>query len=149
VGRRGPQRKSDAGVLATKIVAGDGCWEWDGAKLPSGRGRCIWRGKNWLAYRAVYTWLVGPIPSGLTLDHLCRNPGCVRPAHLEPVTQRVNTLRGTAPTAINAAKTHCPEGHALVGDNLVPSSLKRGQRSCRECHNSRQRAYEARMRATA
>lgn len=147
MGLRGPKPKSDAKILATKIVAGDGCWEWDGAKMPSGRGKVVWRGRNWLAYRAVYSWLVGPIPEGLTLDHLCRNTGCVRPAHLEPVSQRTNTLRGLAPTAVNARKTHCRKGHALCGDNLVPHNLKRGQRLCRTCHNERQRTYDARATA--
>jgi hypothetical protein len=148
MGKRGPKHKTDAQKLATKIVIGDGCWEWAGAKMPSGRGKVMWRGRNWLAYRAVYTWLIGPIPDGLTLDHLCRNPGCVKPGHLEPVSGRVNTLRGDAPTAINSSKTHCQRGHELAGANLVASVLaKRGQRLCRTCHNERVKMDCRRKRA--
>jgi hypothetical protein len=73
----------------------------------------------------------------------------VKPGHLEPVTHKVNTLRGTAPTAVNAAKTHCLRGHALEGDNLVPFQLSIGQRACRTCHNARQRAYDSGQRAKA
>ncbi len=62
--------------------------------------------------------VVGQIPSGLTLDHLCRVRNCVNPAHLEPVTHRENTLRGDGVTAINARKTSCHRGHPFAGENL-------------------------------
>ena len=70
-----------------------GCWEWKLARNPRGYGLCFrrdWRGG---AHRFTYTHLVGPIPDGLHLDHLCRNPPCVNPAHLEPVTPRENIMR--------------------------------------------------------
>jgi hypothetical protein len=75
----------------------DECWEWQGRRNPSGYGEAGRYGKVWLAHRAVYEELVGPIPEGMTLDHLCANRGCVNPNHLEPVASYENTLRGGAP----------------------------------------------------
>jgi hypothetical protein len=72
-------------------------------KLPDGR----------LAHRAAYELHVGPIPAGLTLDHLCRKPWCCNPDHLDPVTMTVNVLRNDSPPSRNARKTHCPNGHPL------------------------------------
>lgn len=103
---------------------------------PAGRdgyARTRASGRTFLAHRWMYEQMVGPIPTGLQLDHLCRVRNCVNPRHLEPVTQRINILRGTAPTAINATKTHCPKGHVLAGYNLAPSRKGRGQ--CRTCQN--------------
>ena len=90
----------------------------------------------------TYAWELanGPIPAGLQLDHLCRVGLCVNPAHLEPVTGRVNTLRGTSPAAVNAAKTHCINGHLLDGDNLY---LEGSKRKCRTCMSARSRTMRA------
>jgi hypothetical protein len=95
---------------------GGNCWPWKGVTGPSGYGTF----RNYRAHRVAYTLMRGPIPDGLTLDHLCRNPSCVNPQHLEPVTSVVNTMRGTSPMALNARKTHCPKGH-LLGPRLVRS----------------------------
>lgn len=76
---------------------GDGCWEWTGARQPDGRYDygMFWDGTRAVrAHRFAYELLVGPIPVGLELDHLCRNPPCVNPAHLEPVTHAENIRRG-------------------------------------------------------
>ena len=48
----------------------------------------------------------------------CRNPACVNPDHLEPVSIRENLLRGVGPSAQHAKKTHCPAGHSYAGKNL-------------------------------
>ena len=85
----------------------EGCWAWTGPRDKRGYGRL--RGR--LAHRIAYELAVGPIPLGLTLDHLCRTHHCVRPTHLEPVTVRVNTLRGEGRAAKEARQTHCVRGH--------------------------------------
>ena len=76
-----------------------GCWEWTKALHSRGYGQMITGSKttkrhNVYAHRFAYETLVGPIPDGLVLDHLCRNPKCVNPAHLEPVTRQENIRRG-------------------------------------------------------
>lgn len=76
------------------LVAETGCWEWQRAKDPSGYGRMRSDGSTRLAHRVFYERANGPIPEGLPLDHLCRNPSCVNPDHLEPVTPAVNIQRG-------------------------------------------------------
>jgi hypothetical protein len=107
------------------------CWVWKGTILRGGYGQIKVNGKKHLAHRFFYELLIGPIPNGLTLDHLCRVRACVRPGHLEPVTSRENTLRGTNPPAQNARKTHCKRGHPLSGSNLYVRP--RGGRICRAC----------------
>lgn len=120
-----------------------GCWIWQRATNGKGYGQFTLMGRTVLAHRAAYFLLVGEVPDGLDLDHLCRQRGCVNPSHLEPVTNRENALRGEGPTAKNAAKTHCLRGHALTPDNLVPSEIKRGYRICRDCAHTRAKARYA------
>ncbi len=119
----------------------DECWLYKGFvdKLGYGRIRVGDHPTRAIGvHRAAYELLVGPIPEGLTLDHLCRKPSCVNPAHLEAVTVRVNTMRGMGPAAVNARQTHCRRaGHPLSGDNLFVT--KRGYRSCMACNRDRQR----------
>lgn len=118
------------------------CWEWTGNISPFGYG-LWWSGKRrFQAHRAVYEAFVGKIPDGLTLDHLCRNRRCVNPSHLEPVTCRVNVLRGIGPTAKNAQKSTCSYGHPFEGNLLT---RKDGWRDCRACHARRQREYRTRL----
>ena len=71
-----------------------GCWEWSGAKDGDGYASMHYAGRCYRAHRFAYEQFVGPIPKGLVLDHLCRNRGCVRPDHLEPVTNAENIRRG-------------------------------------------------------
>lgn len=119
-----------------------GCWLWlSDAQLRAGYGRFYFDGRRHQAHRFVYELLVGSVPEGMELDHLCRIRRCVNPAHLEPVTGRVNILRGVSPSAVNAAKSHCSRGHELTGDNLVASFLQQtGGRRCRICDNERMRS---------
>lgn len=122
------------------------CWEWTGSKDRCGYG-VIWFDQHYKkAHRVAYLHIVGPIPEGLVLDHLCRNPACVRPDHLEPVTVWENTRRGTGPLAKNSAATHCPKGHEYSPGNTYVHS---GKRSCRECRRVQARDWKRRRKETA
>jgi hypothetical protein len=75
---------------------GSPCWVWTGRLNRNGYGRAWHNGAEPVAHRAVYEELVGPIPAGEVLDHLCRWRRCCNPGHVEPVTVRENILRGEA-----------------------------------------------------
>jgi hypothetical protein len=100
-------------------------------------------GKKLWAHRAAWEAVNGPIPPGMVLDHLCRNPACINVNHLEAVTHRVNILRGFGTAAINARKTTCKNGHPLEGSNLCKTM--NGSRKCRTCDIAWQRAARARL----
>ncbi len=117
----------------------DGCWLWKGGHFNNGYALISIERRPKGAHRFAYELLVGPIPDGLQLDHLCRVRGCVNPKHLEPVTPRTNLLRGATKAAANAAKTHCMHGHEFTAENTV--IMKSGSRSCRECGRIRWRSY--------
>jgi hypothetical protein len=105
-------------------------WIWTGARNENGYGRY----NNHLAHRLAYVLTHGEIPDGLPLDHVCRVTSCVNPAHLEPVTNGENVLRGYGPN-INAARqndlTHCLREHAFTPENTRRN--RNGSRSCRTC----------------
>jgi hypothetical protein len=109
----------------------NGCWLWTAHKC-RGYGTFGWNGSTKQAHRVAYELTIGPIPAGLTIDHLCRNRSCVNPAHLEPVTMKVNVLRGNAVTAINARKTHCIHGHPYDDSNTRRRPMS-SHRSCKTC----------------
>lgn len=126
------------------VKVGD-CWLWTGPKVNSGYGLM---GGRMLAHRWSHEHFIGPIPEGMQVDHSCRQKLCVNPAHLEAVSPKVNSRRW-ADTI-----THCPRGHAYEGWNLLPQTLRRGERTytvrgCRTCHNARVADYERRKRAEA
>lgn len=113
-----------------------GCWNWTGSKARHGYGQTF-KGKKVAAHRAMYEMVHGNIPPGLEIDHLCRNKGCVNPAHLEAVTHTEN-VRRAMPHFTPWRKTHCKRGHALVEGNLYirPDN---GQRQCLACIRLRTR----------
>ena len=125
-----------------------GCWRWTGAT--NSRGYGIFsvvrddRKGSMQAHRAWFEYVNGPIGDGLTLDHLCRNTNCVNPAHMEPVSSRVNTLRGEGVTARNAKATHCINGHPFSGENLFLRTGDKGHRRCRICDRAKTQKYRAR-----
>ena len=120
--------------VAAKIDTSGDCWEWTAYRTPKGYGQ-VWLGdRMWLAHRIVYEALVGPIPDGLQIDHLCRNPGCVNPMHLEPVTSWENSRRGGSFTH-NTRKTRCPHGHPY--DEANTYRTPGGARKCRTCRIGR------------
>lgn len=134
-----------------------GCWRWRAA-INQGYGFFLWAGRSQNAHRVAYEALVGPIPKGHVVDHDCHNgtgcPGgvdcphrrCVRPSHLEAVTQSINKQRGMSFAAQRSRHTHCArEGHELAGRNLMVN--RRGHRECRACKYARTAARRARLRA--
>lgn len=119
-------------------VEEEDCWEWIGAKNETGYGKFNLLGKAVRAHRFGYQAFVGPIPDGLVLDHVCRNPGCVNPIHLRAVTQRENTLSGHGIMAGFAKQSHCKRGHLF--DERNTRSAKHGNgRYCRTCAKDRER----------
>lgn len=135
------------GRIADKIyVAPDGCWLWMGYRSVLNYGGVRWDGRSQRAHRVVYQLIKGPISKGLTLDHRCRNPPCVNPDHLLPMSLWENTRLGNAPTSLNARKTHCIHGHDLTDAKVV---IRDGtpRRKCRTCSRIRSNEHYARVRA--
>ena len=132
----------------------DGCWEWTARRSPRGYGNVsLWQGvgsgyRYYRAHRLSYELLVGPIPEGLQLDHLCRNRACVNPEHLEAVDCRTNLLRGQTRAAANAAKTHCPRNHPYSAENTYIEP-KAGGRQCRICRRETTARSRARRKVAA
>ena len=125
------------------IRPGPACWDWLAGRDHKGYGQFWLDGGTRLAHRVSYEYANGPIPNGLQLDHLCRNRACVNPAHLEPVTGRDNLLRGETKAAMNAAATHCSNGHAF---DEVNTYHWRGHRICRACGRDISRRKRAKAR---
>lgn len=112
------------------------CWPWLGGRCQGYGSVADGSGSSITAHRVAYAEMVGEVPPGMVLDHLCRNRLCVNPAHLEPVTNAENILRGESPTATNKRRTHCPKGHPYDETNtVVRSSGYRRCATCREADN--------------
>lgn len=132
--------------FTTKILVDSdtGCWVWTGAVTGSmGYGSFYMNGRKEVAHRAAYMLYVGPIPDGFDLDHLCRNPLCANPEHVEPVTQAENNRRQ------GEAVTHCPAGHPYDEKNTYHKPRKGGGfgRYCRRCRADGMKGYKARKKA--
>ena len=153
MGKRGPKRVEPAERFWPKVNKNGegGCWLWTAGQNGTGYGRF----DKSVAHRFSYTLLVGPVPEGLDLDHLCRVRHCVNPAHLEPVTRSENLRRGdTGKHATGEViaerqrrKTHCPRGHAYSPENTYVLPTRPTARYCRQCHLEHTRERRARISA--
>jgi len=112
------------------------CWRLANIPRSTGYSRFSLKNKGTTGHRAIYEYLIGPIPDDLTLDHLCRHRWCVNPNHLDPVTTRVNILRGASPSAVNARKASCPKGHPY---DAIKNST--GERYCLICQRTALRRH--------
>ena len=120
----------------------NGCWEWLPPTNEHGYG-IFWTGqRKQVAHRFLYETIIGKVPDGFELDHLCRNPKCVNPKHLEAVTHQENCQRGCGGIKtglMNRAKTHCPQGHAYDEQNTY--TFPNGSRGCRICSRKNRRDW--------
>lgn len=125
----------------------NGCWIWTASKNELGYGKfhIASDGKHWKAHRLSYFLTFGPVADGIQLHHICENPACVNPHHLQPATPRQHTieLTPTSPSSINASKTHCQNGHEFNEENTI--NTKHG-RVCRICNKAWRNAKYAKFR---
>lgn len=137
LGNKNAVAKDLLAKMLSRLVSADSCWRY-GPNEPTGYARVRHDGKRDMAHRAVYEILVGEIPEGLQLDHLCRNRDCVNPSHLEPVTIKQNLLRSNLTIASqNKSKTHCKNGHEFNSQNTYVPPKRPTRRYCKTCQNGR------------
>jgi hypothetical protein len=129
-------------LAAQLVLHENGCWMWTGATVATHYGGIHVDGKNRTVHRVVYELLIGPVPAGLEIDHLCRVTRCANPEHLEPVTGAENMRRMLAFHDTG----YCPHGHQF---GVAGNDYRRpdGTRECRPCN--RRESAERRQRQAA
>lgn len=135
-----------------KVDTSGECWLWLGHRMKNRYGEKVYgqvkyRGRTRGVHVVLYEGLVGPIPIGLELDHICKNTACANPKHLEPVTHTENVRRGNA-GLFHSTKTHCPSGHEYTVDNIYWDIDRKGRkgRKCRKCVIKRVAEWQLRKR---
>ena len=141
------KRTDPMGPIPAHAIHLGRCWVWLGYKSHEGYGRigCGERNKLMLTHRVMYQQAYGNLDQSLTIDHLCKNPSCCNPQHLEQVTAAENTRRGPG------SVTQCKRGHPLSGENLRVNTLLNGRtmRQCKECHRMHCQLYRDREKKAA
>lgn len=130
--------------LWSSIDTSGDCWQWTSTIRKNGYG-VFWlatvmgREVQYKAHRIVWESLVGPIPKGLTIDHLCRHRSCVNPDHLEPVTSAENLRRAPATAPKQKSRwLRCAKGHPFTAENTLVEPRRGGgsSRRCRTCRSA-------------
>lgn len=148
------QKLQDRFWTKVDIVRNDECWNWTATLTGNGYGQFNVEGRPFKSHRVAYELSVGSIPEGKVLDHLCRNRACVNPAHLEPVTQRQNILRGDLEVSRQAVirywreRTHCKNNHELTAENVYAAPGRPNSRACRACRREATRRSEQKRKAS-
>ena len=134
--------------LREKLSLGRGhCWVWNGARNARGYGVIGIGGHDGstvLVHRLLFESRFGAVPVGMDLDHVCRNPSCANPAHLEVVDHRTNVLRGSLRTVAIHNSGMCHRGHPrsesyLTADGAVIY--------CKTCRREYRQEWRQRRRA--
>ncbi len=137
-------------LMSKRVVdPSSGCWIFTGGRIKD-YGAFYYEGRNHYAHRWIYARVVGPIPEGYEVDHLCKNPPCFNPEHLEAVTQYENNMRSDSKTARMKRQTECLRGHPLSGHNLMLVKSGPGRapaRVCRTCKNESYKAFRRRPKS--
>lgn len=137
---KGKNSEFDYYLIDKRPKSEGGCWNWTGKIDRDGYGKLRFYNRTFRAHRWVWECIYGYIKPGLQLDHLCKNRRCVNPAHLEAVSQKVNTQRATNH---NRDKQFCPQGHKYTELNTYYYINKAGhkRRKCRSCNKDRVAAF--------
>ena len=126
--------------LLSRCEIGD-CWLWTGVLTSGGYGQMSVNGVQKYVHRLIWEELIGPIPAGYDVDHLCRVRNCVNPDHLDPVTRRENLSRGVG----HGTRAYCPQGHPYNKKNTY--RYPDGSRYCRVCRREGMRRLKERRKA--
>ena len=118
------------------------CWLWTGSINENGYGLFKVSGKTMKSHRVAYETYNRPIETGNVIDHLCKVRNCVKPDHLEQVSQAENLYRGNTIASVNRLKKYCINGHEFTEDNTI--IRKNNTRNCRKCINLLKKKYRAR-----
>lgn len=144
--RRGTRNSLEEALEAHVTQQDDGCWVWTGYRDKLGYGRFSYGEMRGMAHRAYYEAHAGPVPDGLELDHLCRNPACVRPDHLEPVTHQENIRRGYAAKRAEDAEGHLPVEGIEHGQSMSYLHSRCRCEPCTQAHSERMARLKAQRR---
>lgn len=119
------------------------CWLWTASRnvRRGGYGQVKIAGRVRRAHIVAYELVIGSVPEGKQLDHLCDVTHCVNPAHLRPKTAHANNLRSGSRAAVQARAAVCPAGHPYDDEHLYVRPD--GRRECRTCASERQRERRA------
>ena len=134
-------------ALSYLVPAPNNCIVWTMRRDKWGYGYVMWEKRPRLVHRVVFEALRGPIPTGLELDHLCRNKSCANPDHLEPVTHAENCRRGNGWSGLHARQTHCKYGHEFTPENTLTNKQNKNGRLCKTCTDETHKRHNLKRQA--